>query len=66
MAYTTDDLEQIRSAKLTGAKRVKFADGRETEFRSLDELDRIEREIVDALNPSTPRSFSTVVSHSRD
>lgn len=66
MSYTADDLAAIRQAKVSGAKRVRFADGRETEFRDLDDLARIEREIVEALTPSAARSMSSVVSHSRD
>lgn len=37
-------LAQLKAAYYTGAKRIKTADGRETEFRDLDEMrDAIER-----------------------
>jgi hypothetical protein len=42
MAYTAQDLANLRQAIGEGVLRVKFSDGREMTYRSLDELRRIE------------------------
>lgn len=59
MAYVQSDLDNIRAAIATGALRVQIA-GRDTIFRSLDEMERIEMkissEINQAANPSTTKS----------
>lgn len=52
-------LESLRNARATGAKRVKFGDGRETEFMGDAELAAaiadIERRIAAASGRKTPR-----------
>jgi hypothetical protein len=49
MAYTTEDLENLRQAIGEGVQRVKFSDGRELTYRSLDEMRRIEAGMAAAL-----------------
>ena len=39
--YTAEDVATLKRAKASGALKVRFADGRETMFRSLKELDQI-------------------------
>ena len=38
MAYTSDDLAGLESALASGEHRVRFSDGREVEYRSVDDL----------------------------
>jgi hypothetical protein len=38
MAWTTTDVETIEAAIVSGQSRVKFADGREVEYRSIPDL----------------------------
>ena len=66
MPYTTDDLTTIREAIVTGASKVRFADGRETTFRSLTELREIEQTIVEELagKPRTLRDDRMVSGYS--
>jgi hypothetical protein len=55
MAYTQADLEAIRALKLRwftdyeGAKQLQLSD-RNITFRSLDELEALERQIVQAVS----------------
>ncbi len=60
MAFSTADADALRSAIATGALRVRHADGREVQYRSLREiretLDMIERDIA-ADGPQRSRSF---------
>lgn len=41
MAFTTADVAALERAMATGANKVRFADGREVTYRSLDEMRRI-------------------------
>lgn len=41
MAYTQQQVTQLKDALATGALKVRFADGRETTFRSLMEMKEI-------------------------
>jgi hypothetical protein len=50
MAYTSADLENLRQAIAEGVQRVRFSDGRELTYRSLDEMHRIEAKIVAELS----------------
>lgn len=68
MSYTIDDLNKIKKAIATGARRVKFGSGdnaHETEFRSLAEMKAIVADIEQELSPA---SFSpvTYAEHTRD
>lgn len=38
MAWTTTDLDTIRKAIAGGVRKVTFADGRSTEYQSLDQM----------------------------
>lgn len=38
MSFTLDDLAALERAIATGARRVRYRDGRETEFRSIGEM----------------------------
>ncbi|WP_039913144.1 phage head-tail joining protein [Cellvibrio mixtus] len=40
MAYTQADIDALEVAMISGVKKVKI-DGRETEFRDLDEMERL-------------------------
>lgn len=53
MAYTLQQLQDLQSAKAEGVLRVKFVDGQEMLFRSLDEMNRIEAEMKAELYPSS-------------
>lgn len=59
MAYTQSDIDALKRAIATGAKRVRFGagpDARETEFRSLDEMKRtladMQAEVAGTAAPS--------------
>lgn len=41
MAYTVQQIANLKAALATGATKVRFADGRETTFRSLKEMKEI-------------------------
>jgi hypothetical protein len=49
MAYTSQDLENLQQAIAEGVYRVRFSDGRELTYRSLDEMRRIESAMIDLL-----------------
>lgn len=60
MAYTEADLIAVRRAIKSGARSVQIAD-RMTTFRSLDELERMERAIAgDLVTTPRPRQFRVV------
>ncbi|MDX3885995.1 MAG: hypothetical protein QHC65_16345 [Sphingomonas sp.] len=45
MAFTQADLDALDRAILTGIRKVTFADGRSTEYQSVDEMRKV-REVV--------------------
>lgn len=47
--WTTSDLVTVRSAIASGVRSVTFADGRKTEYQTLDQLLAAERVIEAAL-----------------
>lgn len=49
MAYTQADLDKVRAAITSGLRSVTFADGRRTEYQSLDQLLAAEKVIDAAL-----------------
>lgn len=49
MAYSLADLENLRQAIAEGVYRVRFSDGRELTYRSLDEMRRIEASMSEQL-----------------
>ena len=50
MAWTDADLVKVRTAVASGVRSITFADGRKTEYQSLDQLLAAERVIEAALN----------------
>ena len=43
MAFQQTDIDALKAAIATGATRVRYPDGREIQYRSLDEMQRILR-----------------------
>lgn len=52
MAYTEDDLAAIRTAIKKGARSVQM-NGERVDFRTLSEMERIERKIMEDLGLSS-------------
>lgn len=61
MAFTADDITRLKDAIATGLKRVRYADGREAEYRTHGEmvaaLEMAERDVAAASGSTTSRSF---------
>lgn len=51
MAYTQDDLDAIKAAIASGAKRVRYSDGSEIEYQSLTDMLRAKATIDAEVNP---------------
>lgn len=66
MAHTQEDLDAITQAIATGARKVRYADGRETEFRSLADMRSIRDEIAAALGQVEAPLRTTYASFTRD
>lgn len=49
MAWQQSDLDSIQAAITTGVRTVRFADGREVQYQSLDHLIAAQRVISNAL-----------------
>lgn len=57
MAFNQTDLDAIRTAIGSGVLRVRYADGREVMYQSLDDLLKAERRIMDGMaTPAQRRS----------
>ena len=54
MAYTQDDLSKLQTAIAKGAKSLQMG-GERVEFRSLDEMLRLERKLQVQLQPASAR-----------
>ena len=52
MAYQQSDLDKLDAAIMSGVKKVSFADGRSTEFHSLDEMRRLRGDVKSELAAS--------------
>lgn len=68
---TQAEIDSLRTAIATGAKKVRYADGRETEFRSLSEmfttLNRLQNDFDAQNRPcSGGGSRTSYVSFNRD
>lgn len=50
MAYTQADLDALRAAKKSGASRVELPSIGVVNYRTLDELERIESQIIADIN----------------
>lgn len=66
MAWTTDDLTTIRAAIASGVQTVRYADGRQVTYQSLDALIAAEKVIAaavtvaeEASNGTTRRKFAS-------
>jgi hypothetical protein len=53
MAYTSTQLADLRAAIAEGVLQVRFSDGRQLTYRSLDEMRRIEQNMAAELEPTT-------------
>jgi hypothetical protein len=53
MAYTSTQLSDLRAAIAEGVLQVRFSDGRQLTYRSLDEMRRIEQSMAAELEPTT-------------
>ena len=53
MAYTSTQLADLRAAIAEGVLSVRFSDGRQLTYRSLDEMRRIEQGMAAELEPTT-------------
>ena len=59
MAYTQQDLDNLRAAMASGVLRTKFRD-QEVQYRSLDEMKQLERDMVKAIGTApTTRVYPT-------
>jgi hypothetical protein len=52
MAYTSTQLADLRAAIAEGVLSVRFSDGRQLTYRSLDEMRRIEQAMAAELEPT--------------
>lgn len=52
MAYTPTQLADLRAAIAEGVLSVRFSDGRQLTYRSLDEMRRIEQGMAAELEPA--------------
>ena len=53
MAYTSTQLADLRAAIAEGVLQVRFSDGRQLTYRSLDEMRRIEATMAVEVEPTT-------------
>jgi hypothetical protein len=60
MAYTMTQLEELRAAIAEGVLHVRFSDGRQLTYRSLDEMRRIEKTMAQQLEASTSMTIRRV------
>lgn len=66
MPWTQADLDALDAVIISGARRVRFADGREAYYHSLAELRSIRDEVAAAVDPLAGRPRVTLVAHRRD
>ena len=55
MAYTQDHIDRLKQAMALGVHRVKYADGREHEYKTLAEMEKQLRTMEAEVNPSAAR-----------
>lgn len=58
MAYSQADIDALETAMGTGALKVRYADGREVTYRTLDEMERLlgrMRASVDPIGSASSR-----------
>lgn len=56
MAFTQTDIDALKAAIATGAMRVRYADGREVEYRTLAEMREVLRMMTDEVSASAGAS----------
>lgn len=62
MAYTSGDIADLEEAIRTGARRVRYSDGSEVEYRSLSEMRSILADMkAQVANAKPVRAFLGVV-----
>lgn len=66
MAWSTADLVAIEKAMATGARKVRFADNREVEYRTLADMRSIRDEIAAAIGAISEPPRTTYASFRRD
>ena len=64
MAWTQTDIDALKKAIATGAKRVRFQ-GHETEFHDLSEMRSLLADMEREVNPSSAAPRRTVARHAR-
>lgn len=62
--YTQAQLDRLNEAIALGATRVTYED-RTVEYRSLEEMQRVRREMEDQLSPAAPRRSTRVLPSTR-
>jgi len=65
MAYTLQQLQELRAAIAEGVLMIRTVDGQEVRYRSLTEMRQIEAAMVAELEPSTSRIKRTVFKFAR-
>lgn len=61
MAYTQADLDKLKAIRLTGAKRIRYADGVEVEYVPGPELDKVIDQVAESLQATaSPRVIRTL------
>lgn len=63
--YSAQQLSDLRAAIAEGALRVRFSDGRELQYRSLAEMQQVERIMAAELEPGQTPSRRTYLSFRR-
>ena len=52
MSWTQTDIDALKAALGTGALKVRYADGREVTYRTLDEMERLLTRMTAAVSPA--------------
>lgn len=58
MAFQQTDIDTLKASIATGATRVRYPDGREIQYRSLDEMQRILRMAEAEVAATSGRTLS--------
>lgn len=66
MAWTQTDIDALKAAIATGALKVRYADGREVVYRSLEDMRAILNDMEAEVSPASVRPRVSLVSHIRD
>ena len=65
MAYTQADVDALKAAIATGARRVRYAD-KDVEYRSLEEMKETLRDMQTEVAPATAPARTSYATISRD